>query len=103
MFAAASDEIQQDAAAYLADWREWTEGPDFANRLAAMRASNPIIIARNHRVEQALASANQGDLDPLHRLCDALAQPFDEPKPGDSELETPPLPEERVLETYCNT
>ena len=56
-----------------------------------------------HRVEQALESANHGDLRLLHRLCDALAHPFDEPSSADSDLENPPLPDEVVLETYCNT
>jgi uncharacterized protein YdiU (UPF0061 family) len=71
-----------------------------------MRASNPIVIARNHRVEQALASANEGDLAPLQTLCAALKTPFAEPDPParpEDDLEAPPRPDERVLETFCGT
>ncbi|WP_374547503.1 YdiU family protein, partial [Rhodoblastus sp.] len=79
LFAEASPEVREDAALFLAEWRVLTAGDDFPARLAAMRASNPIVIARNHRVEQALAAANEDDLAPLLRLCAALKNPFLEP------------------------
>ena len=44
-----------------------------------MRRVNPYVIARNHRVEEALAAASgQGDLAPFERLLAALERPFDE-------------------------
>jgi uncharacterized protein YdiU (UPF0061 family) len=100
------DEAREEAANFLAEWRSLTAGDDFPARLALMRASNPIIIARNHRVEQALSAANDGDLAPALRLCAALKTPFLEPSPPtrpEDDLETPPRPEERVLETFCGT
>jgi uncharacterized protein YdiU (UPF0061 family) len=42
-----------------------------------MLRSNPAFIPRNHRVEEALAAANDGDLSVMHRLLDVLAAPFD--------------------------
>ncbi|OWA35863.1 hypothetical protein B9G55_08205 [Saccharibacillus sp. O16] len=43
-----------------------------------MRAHNPAVIPRNHRVEEALAAAAQsGDYAPLHRLLAVLARPYD--------------------------
>ena len=42
---------------------------------------NPVYIPRNHLVEEALAAATDGDLEPLERLLDAVTQPFDE-RPG---------------------
>ncbi len=48
-------------------------------RADAMRSVNPIVIARNHRVEEALAAASsQGDLAPFARLLAALRRPYDE-------------------------
>jgi uncharacterized protein YdiU (UPF0061 family) len=42
-----------------------------------MRAVNPWIIPRNHRVEEALAAASEhGDLGPFERLLAALRQPW---------------------------
>ena len=48
-------------------------------RATAMRRVNPIVIARNHRVEEALASASDhDDFVPFERLLDAIKQPYDE-------------------------
>ncbi len=48
-------------------------------RAGAMRRVNPYVIARNHRVEEALAAASDGgDLAPFERLLDALKRPYDE-------------------------
>ena len=47
----------------------------------AMDRVNPVYIPRNHLVEEALAAATAGDLEPFERLLDVLARPFDE-RPG---------------------
>ncbi len=47
----------------------------------AMDRVNPVYIPRNHHVEEALAAASAGDLQPFRRLLDVLAQPFHE-RPG---------------------
>ncbi|MGO4275594.1 protein adenylyltransferase SelO family protein, partial [Paenibacillus sp. TAF58] len=42
-----------------------------------MRSSNPAVIPRNHRVEEALeAAVNQGDYSVMERLLDVLSSPF---------------------------
>jgi uncharacterized protein YdiU (UPF0061 family) len=82
--------------------RAGLEKNDRSAALAAMRAANPRLIARNHRVEQALAAANEGDLGPFHRLCAALRHPFDL-APDNADLQAPPTPEEVVRETFCGT
>ncbi|MFW7414439.1 protein adenylyltransferase SelO [Demequina sp. SO4-18] len=45
---------------------------------ALMNQVNPAYIPRNHLVEEALASATDGDLEPLHRLVDAVTRPYEE-------------------------
>ena len=81
---------------------KWRNEVDANKNLAKMRASNPILIPRNHRVEQAIQSAYGGDFAPFHRLVDALTLPY-----ADSveyaDLETPPRPEEVVHQTFCGT
>ena len=67
-----------------------------------MREANPILIPRNHRVEQAIQAGYKGDLAPFHRLVDALKNPFAEQEEY-SDLETPPRHEEVVHETFCGT
>ena len=61
--------------AWAVRWRAM--GPD----AAAMGRVNPVYIPRNHLVEEALAAATAGDLDPLHRLLAAVTAPYDE-RPG---------------------
>ncbi|MDQ0801015.1 protein adenylyltransferase SelO family protein [Arthrobacter sp. SLBN-112] len=39
---------------------------------------NPAYIPRNHLVEEALAAGTEGDLAPLHRLLEAVTDPFTE-------------------------
>ena len=81
---------------------KWRREADPAKHLADMRAANPILIPRNHRVEQAIRSAYAGDFAQFHRLVDALAAPYaDQVEYAD--LETPPRPEEIVHETFCGT
>jgi uncharacterized protein YdiU (UPF0061 family) len=89
----------EDAAAFIAHWRE-RAGP--TPDVDAMRRANPIYIARNHRVEEALAAANAGDLAPTRRLLSVLATPFSA-QDGCEDLEQPPSDEEEVRQTFCGT
>ena len=70
--------------------------------LALMRANNPVVIPRNHIVEQALDAATNGDLHPLNDLLAALQEPYK----NSSDLkpyQCPPKPEEKVCHTFCGT
>ena len=87
--------------AWFADW-ETHSAKSGDQRAAVMQASNPILIPRNHRVEQAIQAAETGDLAPFHRLVDALENPFTEDSQY-SDLESPATPEEAVCETFCGT
>jgi uncharacterized protein YdiU (UPF0061 family) len=71
-------------------------------RQAEMEAVNPALIARNHRIEEAIAAAIYGDFSLFHRLVDALANPYAE-DPGTADLRVPPTPDERVTRTFCGT
>ena len=70
--------------------------------LALMRANNPVVIPRNHIVEQALDAATNGDLHPLKDLLATLQEPYK----NSSDLkpyQCPPKPEEKVCHTFCGT
>jgi uncharacterized protein YdiU (UPF0061 family) len=43
-----------------------------------MRRANPFVIPRNHRVEEALATAEGGDFSVMEKLMAVLAEPFAE-------------------------
>jgi uncharacterized protein YdiU (UPF0061 family) len=81
---------------------QWRREANPAARLADMRAANPILIPRNHRVEQAIQSGYDGDFALFHRLVDALAAPYAE-QAEYADLEAPPRPEEVVHQTFCGT
>ena len=63
---------------WLASWRvRLARQPGtHADAAARMRRANPVVIPRNHRVEEALGAAEAGDLAPFHRLLIALRDPF---------------------------
>lgn len=68
-----------------------------------MRANNPAIHPRNHRVEEALAAASeQGDYSLLQRLLTAVTDPYTD-APEHHDYRTPPAPSERVYQTFCGT
>lgn len=70
--------------------------------VVAMQKANPIFIPRNHRVEEAIVTANAGDLRPFNRLHDVLSKPYNE-QPEKAEYENAPRPDEVVQATYCGT
>jgi uncharacterized protein YdiU (UPF0061 family) len=68
----------------------------------SMDRTNPIYIPRNHRVEEALTAATAGDLDPLVRLLDAVAAPYDE-RPGLERYASPAPEDFGAYQTFCGT
>ena len=73
-------------------------------RADAMRRVNPIVIARNHRVEEALAAASdRGDLAPFRRLLDALCQPYVETVEFAAYAEPAPAAVTACYRTFCGT
>jgi len=68
----------------------------------AMNRVNPVYIARNHLVEEALTAATAGDLQPFGRLLDVLARPFDE-RPGLEPYAASAPPGFGAYRTFCGT
>jgi serine/tyrosine/threonine adenylyltransferase len=68
-----------------------------------MRNSNPAVIPRNHRVEEALAAAtNQGDYSVMEKLLVVLSEPYGH-LPEQEEYCTLPTPTTRPYQTFCGT
>lgn len=68
-----------------------------------MMKTNPAVIPRNHRVEEALAAAvDEGDLTVMKRLLAVLADPYAY-SPQQEEYAAPPPPSSRPYVTYCGT
>ncbi|MCL2603214.1 MAG: YdiU family protein [Defluviitaleaceae bacterium] len=54
------------------------EGKDFTNTFRAVSKRNPAVIPRNHRVEEALSAADEGDLTVMRDLLEVLRKPYEE-------------------------
>ena len=68
-----------------------------------MRKTNPLVIPRNHKVEEALNAASENDnLKPMHNLLEALKKPYEERSEIDA-YQLPPTPSEYVYQTFCGT
>ncbi|HEX4344886.1 MAG TPA: YdiU family protein [Solirubrobacteraceae bacterium] len=96
-----------DAVAFDAWHDRWRaelslEAADAQQIADAMDRVNPVYVPRNHLVEEALAAATAGDREPLLRLVDVLARPFDE-RPGLERYATPAPPSFGPYRTFCGT
>ena len=79
--------------AWEARWRALS--PD----AGLMARANPQVIPRNHRVEEVIAAAVDGDLGPFHAMLEAVTRPF----VHHPVFSLPPRAEERVTRTFCGT
>ncbi len=102
------------ADAWLARWqaRSAAEGGAGAKatpaagaaRAAVMRQASPRLIARNHRVEEALAAAtDQDDLGPFQRLLAAVQRPFGDDPALSHYAEPAPRELTAGYRTFCGT
>lgn len=69
--------------------------------LNLMRSTNPLVIPRNHKVEESLDAANNNDLVPFHNLLQVLKEPYEHPEKKEYQL-TPP-PNTKEYKTFCGT
>ncbi|MEY3189742.1 MAG: hypothetical protein RIR82_476, partial [Pseudomonadota bacterium] len=70
--------------------------------LTLMRNVNPVVIPRNHKVEESLKEAHKGNLVSLNNLLNALKHPYTER--SDLTLYQQPAPEtDKKYKTFCGT
>ncbi len=79
------------------------ERPNSSAR-TAMRALNPAVIPRNHRVEEALAAAeDHDDLSVFQRLLDAVTKPYELGSEAAAAAYRQPPSDESTYRTFCGT
>ncbi|XEC95105.1 YdiU family protein [Paenibacillus tarimensis] len=93
----------------FARWRElWQERlgrqqEPQADSYQLMRSSNPALIPRNHRVEEALeAAVEHGDYSVMEQLLDALSDPYSH-SPQHADYCALPPQSDRPYRTFCGT
>ncbi|WP_172826725.1 YdiU family protein [Mycobacterium sp. 1423905.2] len=82
--------------AWLSRWRALGPDADLMDRV------NPVYIPRNHLVEEALTAATAGELEPLHRLLEAVTDPFTQ-RPGLDRYASPAPEDFGNYRTFCGT
>jgi serine/tyrosine/threonine adenylyltransferase len=85
---------------WLSRWQERVDREGLADRL---RAANPRIIPRNHRVEEAIDAAYDGDLSVFDRMLAAVREPFDDDPRFDDLAEPAPPGFLDGYRTFCGT
>jgi len=72
------------------------------NQIKLMRENNPIVIPRNHKVEEALAAAEKGSLDEMKKLLAILKNPYDN-HTNIEEYQLPAPTSNEKYQTFCGT
>ena len=89
-------------------WKErWKERLKLNNNtpekyLSLMKSVNPLVIPRNHKVEEVLESANNNDLSPLKKLINVLEKPYEKTKEN-IDYQSPAPSSEKKYKTFCGT
>lgn len=84
------------AAAWVPRWLALRPDAELMDR------TNPVVVPRNHLVEEALAAATDGDLAPVERLVEAVSRPFEE-RPGFERYAEPAPASFGGYTTFCGT
>jgi len=66
-----------------------------------MKSVNPMVIPRNHKVEEVLNEANKNNIEPLNKLLEILNDPYSEQK-GVKDFQMPSTSKEKY-QTFCGT
>ena len=70
--------------------------------LSLMKSVNPLVIPRNHKVEEALESANNNNLSPLKKLITILEKPYDQLNEN-IDYQSPAPISNKKYKTFCGT
>jgi uncharacterized protein YdiU (UPF0061 family) len=98
------DHIYKDE--YFVQWfKKWqkriSKNNNFKEKsLELMKKSNPIIIPRNHKVEEALTAANEDNLEVMNKLLSKLNKPYIN-QDDIEEYQSPS--DDRDYKTFCGT
>nr|WP_300501528.1 YdiU family protein [uncultured Rhodococcus sp.] len=87
---------------WLQRWRGSLEG-DVRQIADEMDRVNPLYIPRNHRVDAALRSATDGDLEPFRELLEVVTHPFDRRDEWAEYAQPAPRVFSEGFQTFCGT
>ena len=71
-------------------------------QIELMKKNNPIVVPRNHKVEEALTEANNGSLEGMNKLNDILKNPYSNQE-DIAEYQVPAPTTNEKYQTFCGT
>lgn len=95
-----SAEFQQWKERWLARLESQSISVDEALKL--MQETNPAVIPRNHRVEEAIEAAERGDYTVMQELLRVLSNPYSIEE-GDAKYAEPMKDDDKTYQTFCGT
>ncbi len=99
------NEIYEDSD--FLNWKKkWKErvlrnGKNFKDCLKLMNSTNPLVIPRNHKVEEAIEAAEQDNLEPTIQLLEILKKPYSFQK--NTSAYQIPIISDKKYKTFCGT
>ena len=101
-----SDDIykNKDFFNWKNDWKKRSKlnNSNIEKQIKLMRENNPIVIPRNHKVEEALAEADKGNLTYIKKLLSILKNPY-ETQDKIHEYQRPATISNKKFQTFCGT
>ena len=100
------DKTYKDEA-FITWFDEWKKRSKLNNsskekQIELMKKNNPIVVPRNHKVEEALTEANNGSLEGMNKLNDILKNPYSN-KEDIAEYQVPAPTTNEKYQTFCGT
>jgi len=93
--------------AFITWFEEWKKRSKLNNsskekQIELMKKNNPIVIPRNHKVEEALSEAYNGNLEKMNKLNNVLKNPYSNQEDISEYQVSAPMTDEKY-QTFCGT
>ena len=100
------DNIYKEEA-FITWFEKWKKRSKLNNsskekQIELMKKNNPIVIPRNHKVEEALSEAYNGNLEKMNKLNNVLKNPYSNQE-DISEYQVPAPMTDEKYQTFCGT
>jgi len=101
------DDSTYKEEAFITWFEEWKKRSKLNNsskekQIELMKKNNPIVIPRNHKVEEALSEAYNGNLEKMNKLNNVLKNPYSNQE-DISEYQVPAPMTDEKYQTFCGT
>jgi uncharacterized protein YdiU (UPF0061 family) len=101
------DDSTYKEEAFITWFEEWKKRSKLNNsskekQIELMKKNNPIVIPRNHKVEEALTEANNGSLEKMNKLNNVLKNPYFNQE-DIAEYQVPAPTTNENYQTFCGT